>query len=282
MGFEMNITDILSPGFDWFVLLKVIIVIIIGFILSWFIRISLYKLLIRALPHNLAKTISRVIYYVLVLLVILVILSILGIDLTGVLVAGGIIGIILGFALQNTVANLFSGLFLYWEKPFRTGDVIKVGEVEGSVLDISIMSTKIRGLDGVVTRIPNQNIFQSNITNYSGSIARRIEFRVGIAYSEDAEKAYRVLEETVKNHPLILVKPEPEIFVVELGSSSVDILVRVWVPNTNYIPWRVRRELLWRLKKALTEAGIEIPFIQTDIWFRSPLKIEVVEKEKQV
>ncbi len=267
-------------GIDWFLVLEVIAVIVVGFIVSWFIRISLYKLLVRALPLRLSKTIARTVYYILILIVILTVLGIIGVDLTGVLVAGGIIGIILGFALQNTVANLFSGLFLHWEKPFKVGDVIRIGDVEGSVVDISILSTKIRGLDGVVTRIPNQTVFQSNIINYSGSIARRIDFRVGIAYKEDAEKAYEVLRKVVVEHPFVLVKPEPEIFVVELGSSSVDIMVRVWVPNTDLIPWIVKRELLWKLKKALTEAGIEIPFIQTDIWFRAPLKVEVIESKK--
>ena len=274
-----NVTITNVFGVDWFTILEVIAVIVIGFTLAWLIRMTLYKLLIRALPHQLSKTISRITYYILLLLVILTVLGVLGIDLTGVLVAGGIIGIILGFALQNTVANLFSGLFLLWEKPFRTGDIIRIGDVEGSVVDISIMSTKIRGLDGVVVRVPNQTVFQSNIVNYTGSVARRIEFRIGIAYSEDAEKAYNVLREVVTQHPYVLVKPEPEIFVVELGSSSVDIIVRVWVPNTGLIPWIVRRELLWRMKKALDDAGIEIPFIQTDIWFRTPLKVEVVKKQ---
>jgi len=260
---------------DWYAVLRAIIVLVVGFIFSWFIRLALYKSLIKILPLSLTRTISRAVYYVLIFLVIITVLSMLGIDLTGFVVAGGIVGIILGFALQNTIANLFSGIFLQWEKPFKIGSYVRIGDIEGFVSDVSIMSTKIRGLDGTVTRIPNYSVFQSNIINYHALVARRLEFIIGIAYKEDVEKAYEVIRKVLESHPLILVNPEPEVFVRELGSSSVDIAVRVWVPNIGMIPWIVRRELLWLLKKAITEEGIEIPFIQNDVWFRSPLKIEI-------
>jgi len=266
---------------DFILILKITVILVVGLILSYFIRTAIFKLLVRALPVRLAKSIARITYYVLILLVFITTLGVLGIDLTGLLVAGGVIGIILGFALQNTVANLFSGLFLQWEKPFKVGNVVRINDVEGFVVDVNIMSTRIRSLDGLLVRIPNQSVFQSNIINYHGTVARRIDFRVGIAYREDAEKAYEVLRRVVIEHPYVLVEPEPEIFVVELGTSSVDIMVRVWVPNIGLIPWHVKRELLWKLKKALTDAGIEIPFIQTDIWFRTPLKIQVEGLERK-
>ncbi|MET1160451.1 MAG: mechanosensitive ion channel family protein [Thermoprotei archaeon] len=271
------------PNIDWFLVLRIILIIVIGFAVAWFIRILLFKSLVRILPVKLSKNITRIVYYIIVFLVLISALGAAGVDLTGLLVAGGIVGIILGFALQNTVANLFSGLFLQWEKPFKVGDPVKIGNFEGVIMDIGIMSTKIRQFNGVITRIPNYTVFQSEITNYTASPVRRAEFRVGIAYREDAEKAYQVIRKVLDEHPLVLVYPEPDVFVTELGSSSVDILVRVWVPSQYWI--MVVKELLWKIKKAISDAGIEIPFIQNDVWFRSPLKVEVVgnmcsEKEK--
>ncbi|RLG80221.1 MAG: mechanosensitive ion channel family protein [Thermoprotei archaeon] len=261
-------------GIDWILIAKAVAVAVAGLTISWLLRLILFKVLVRALPVKLVRMITRIIYYVLVFLVLVSVLGTIGIDLTGLVVAGGVVGIILGFALQNTVANLFSGLFLQWEKPFKIGNGVKIGGIEGIVIDQSILSTRIRGYDGVIHRVPNYTIFQSEITNYHGSVARRVDFRIGIAYREDAEKAYNVIKAVLDQHPYVLADPPPDVFVVELASSSVDIMVRAWIPNVDGLPWKARMELLWLIKKAIDEAGIEIPFIQTDIWFRTPLKIE--------
>jgi len=275
-----NVTSTLFE-IDLMLVLKGILVMVVGLAVSWIIRILIYRSLSRIMPIHVSRIVSRIIYYLAVVVVFIMFLSVLKIDVSGFIFAGGIIGIVLGFALQSTVANLFSGIFLQWERVFKIGDYIRVGDIEGIVMDMSIMSTTIRGFDGTVIRIPNQTVFQSNIVNYGSLVVRRVDFKIGIAYREDAEKAIEVLRRVLEQHPFVLEDPMPDIYVSELGSSSVNITVRVWVPNTQGLPWRVRTELLWLLKKALTEAGIEIPFIQTDIWFRAPLEVRIVSEEKQ-
>ncbi|MCD6196597.1 MAG: mechanosensitive ion channel family protein, partial [Staphylothermus sp.] len=230
-----------------------IILIVVGVFVASLLRMLLYKLFIRFFPEPTSRNVSRAIYYIIIFIVGVSALGYLGIDLTGFMVAGGIIGIILGFALQSITANLFSGLFIYWEKPFKPGDLVKIGNVEGWVTDLTVMSTKIVGFDGVKVRIPNRTVFESLISNYYATRVRRIEFVVGIAYKEDAEKAYEVLYDVVKKHPLVLVEPEPDIFVYELGDSGVNILVRVWVPSRWDLTYKVMKDLLWAMKKALTE-----------------------------
>lgn len=252
-----------------------VMLIVVGVFVASLLRMLLYKLFIRFFPEPTSRNVSRAIYYIIIFVVGVSALGYLGIDLTGFMVAGGIIGIILGFALQSITANLFSGLFIYWEKPFKPGDLVKIGDVEGWVTDLTVMSTKIVGFDGVKVRIPNRTVFESLISNYYATRVRRIEFVVGIAYKEDAEKAYEVLYDVVKKHPLVLVEPEPDIFVYELGDSGVNILVRVWVPSRWDLTYRVMKDLLWAMKKALTEHGIEIPFIQNDVWFRTPLRVKI-------
>lgn len=274
-----NITGILMSWFtrtSWERILLALIVFTIGVLVGYLLRVLVYRGSIKIMPVYISSALSRIIYYVIIVLAVLSALQIMGVDLTGFIIAGGILGIILGFALQSIVANLVSGLFLYWERPFKPGDVVEIGDTIGVVSDITIMSTRIIGLDGVVVRIPNDKVFTSTIRNITAKPAKRIEFTIGIAYKEDAEKAYEVLRRVVEDHPLILVEPKPEIFVEELADSSVNIKVRVWVPSREWI--RVKRELLWKLKKAITDAGIEIPFPQRDLWFRSPIRV-ILENE---
>ncbi len=270
----LSILNVLG-SIDWLHLILAITLIVIGSAIAYVVRRTLYKLLIRFLPKQISLLTAKIVYYALVILFVISALGTLGIDLTGLVIAGGILGIILGFALQSVTANLVSGLFLYWERPLKPGDLVEINGSLGVVVDISAMSTKILGLDGILIRIPNEKVFNSIIKNVESNIARRIDFIIGIAYKEDAERAIKVLYKVVNEHPLVLVNPEPDIFVENLGNSSVDIKVRVWVPSKEWIS--VKKELLWKMKKALTEAGIEIPFPQHDLWFRNDLVVKVVK-----
>ena len=250
-----------------------LIIVVLGFIVGYTLKILVYRGSIRVVPVYIAGAVSKALYYVIVILTIIVALGVLGIDLTGFIIAGGILGIILGFALQSTVANFVSGIFLYWERPFKPGDLVEVEGIIGKVLEVSVLSTTIMGLDGIVVRVPNDKVFTSTIKNFIKNPVRRVDLTIGIAYKEDAEKAYNIIKNVLEQHPLVLVEPEPEAFVSELGDSSVNITVRFWVPSQEYLS--VRKQLLWLIKKALTNAGIEIPFPQHDIWFRMPLEVRV-------
>ncbi len=276
MSIQGNVTSIITNLFTRVNLenvLVALIVVVLGFLVGYALRLLVYRGSMRLMPAYIANAVSKTLYYVIVSLAVIVALGALGIDLTGFIIAGGILGIILGFALQSTVANFVSGLFLYWERPFKPGDLVEVEGVVGRVLEVSVLSTTIIGLDGVVVRVPNDKVFTSMIRNFIRNPIRRIEFVIGIAYREDAEKAYNVIRNVLEEHPLVLVNPPPETFVSELGDSSVNITVRAWVPSQEYL--NVRRELLWSIKKALTGAGIEIPFPQHDVWFRSPLEVRL-------
>ncbi len=253
-----------------------LLVFAVGFALAYVFRRLTFRAAYKVVPLHIAKAISGFIYYVIVIIVMMTILSIFGVSITGVLVAGGIAGIVLGFASQTIVSNLLAGIFLYWDKPFKPGDPVNVEGIAGIVQEISILSTRIQTWDGVYVRIPNEKVFTATITNYARMPVRRVELKVSIAYKEDFGKAKEVIARVLDEHPLVLVQPEPVIFTSELGSDGVEITVQAWAPTSEWIT--VKRELLWNIKKALTEAGIEIPFPQRDIWFRTPLKVEVTTK----
>ncbi|MCS7121507.1 MAG: mechanosensitive ion channel family protein [Archaeoglobaceae archaeon] len=229
------------------------------------VGLKLRRLLSDKISKDQLELILKVTYYSIVLIAVVSILPILGISLTGLLVAGGITGIILGFASQNVVSNFISGLFLLAEKPIKIGDQVTIEGVSGFVEDVRVMSTIIRTYDGLYVRIPNQRVFTSNITNLVANVARRFEYTVSISYSDDAEKAINIIKEIVEENPFVLKNPEPQVFVNNLGENGVDLVVRIWVPVTELS--NVRVSLLWKIKKALEDNGIEIPFPQRVIRF---------------
>ncbi|MEM1526663.1 MAG: mechanosensitive ion channel family protein [Ignisphaera sp.] len=243
-----------------------------GVIVSVLIRKSITKFLSTKISRALAANIARVVYYTLLLISLIAALGAIGIDLTGLAIAGGFAGIVIGIALQPILSNLFSGIYLMIEKTVNVGEFVEINNNLGEIVNISPMFTRIRTVDGHIVSIANTQIIGSVIKNYSKAIARRVEFNISIAYKENAEKAYNIVKRILDEHPYILVNPFPDVFVSELGQSGVNIKVRVWTPPQ--VAYDVVKDLLWRIKKALSEEGIEIPFTQVDIWFRTPLIID--------
>ena len=216
------------------------------------------------------EIIVKIIWYSIVGVALIFILSLLGVNPAGLLAAGGIAGIVIGFASQSIVSNLISGVFLIIERPINIGDQVAIGESSGFVEDISIISTTIRKYDGLYVRIPNEKVFTTSITNYVAHVVRRLEYIIGIRYSDDADKAIRIIKNVLDLIPLTLKKPEPQAFVDNLGDNAVNIFVRFWVPATEWYP--VKMELLWKLKIALEKEGIEVAFPQRVLWFANELK----------
>ncbi|ANF22727.1 mechanosensitive ion channel family protein [Thermococcus piezophilus] len=221
---------------------------------------------------------AKIFYYTFITVAFFLSLNFAGVStqLSALLAAAGITGIVLGFSAQTVVSNFISGLFMYFDKPLNIGDPVKIGELGGVVEDIRILSTRIRAWDGTLIRIPNEKLFNSNIINLQGYPARRVDVRIGIAYSADIEKAIEVIRETLDKMPLVLAEPEPLIFVEDLGDNAVILSIRAWAPSEKW--FNVKTELISKVKKALDEAGIEIPFPQRVNWFAEPLRIKL-EKE---
>jgi small-conductance mechanosensitive channel len=216
------------------------------------------------------EVISKLVYYAIIVTAVIVILPTIGVKLSGLLVAGGIAGLAIGFASQSIIGNLISGIFLIIERPIKIGNSVNIEGTAGIVEDIRIMSTTLRDFDGLFVRIPNQKVFTSNITNFVANVARRFEYVVGIRYSDDADKALKVIRGLIEAHPFALKNPEPQVFVDNLGDSAVNIIVRIWAPTSEW--FGLKTELLWKIKKALENEGIEIPFPQRMVWFANELR----------
>jgi len=258
--------------------LFVVVVMVVATIVAKLITTNLRRALIDKMKRDQLELMLKIIYFGIIAIAFIGVLPTLGLELSGLLVAGGIVGIVIGFASQSVVANLVSGIFLISEKPIKIGDQVNIDGVAGFVEDVNILSTIIRTYDGLYVRIPNEKVFTSNITNYVAHIARRFEYVIGIRYSDDAEKAIEIIKNLIEDHPFALKNPEPQVFVDNLGDNSVNIVVRIWAPSTEW--YSVKMELLWKIKTELERNGIEIPFPQRVVWFANELTANVEGKEE--
>lgn len=207
--------------------------------------------------------ILRVVYWITFAIGFMLLLAFFGINVTPLFAIFGGLSFILGFALQETLGNLASGLMIIVLKPFDTGDYIQVGSSSGFVDEMSVVSTKIRTFDNQIIVVPNSKIWGDVITNVSASEERRVDLVFGIALSDSAQQAIEILNRLVSAHSLCLAEPVTEIFVGELGDSSVNIFCRPWVKSDDY--WTVYWDLTGQAKEAFDAEGISIPFPQRDV-----------------
>jgi len=204
-----------------------------------------------------------VVYWLTIVVGLMIVLAALGVDITPLFAMVGGASFIIAFALQETLGNLASGLMIMINRPFDEGDLVKISGLLGKVVHVSVVSTTITTPDNQIIVIPNSKVWGDVITNVTASDKRRIDLVFGIGYDDSIEKAQRILEELVANHPLVLDDPEPVIQVHELADSSVNFVVRPWVVTENY--WEVHWDFQRSVKEAFDAHDVSIPFPQRDV-----------------
>lgn len=204
----------------------------------------------------------------------------IGLDLTPVLAGMGVAGIVIGFALQDTLSNFASGMMLLIYRPFDVGDWVFAGGVEGKVSKVSLVNTTIRTFSNEVLIIPNSKIWGDVIINRTYERVRRVDLLFGVAYSDPIEKVERILKEVVEADERVLRSPEYIIALDTLGDSSVNFIVRPWVRTDDYMD--VMREMTREVKMRFDAEGINIPFPQQDVHLHlADDSKELVIKNKQ-
>lgn len=200
----------------------------------------------------------------LVLLIgILIAMSQFGIEVTPLLAGLGMVGFIVGFALQDTLSNFASGLMILIYRPFDEGDLVEAAGVKGTVSKLSLVSTTILTLDNQKLVVPNSKIWGDVIRNVTAQTQRRVDMVFSIGYSDDIPKAENVLMEILSNHKSVLKNPEPMVRLHTLNESSVDFVVRPWVKTEDY--WNVYWDVTRTVKQRFDQEEISIPFPQRDI-----------------
>lgn len=209
--------------------------------------------------------------------------SIWGIDATAWVASAGIIGIAVGFAAKDTLANLISGVSIVADAPYKIGDyiVLDTGE-RGIVTHLGIRSTRLLTRDDVEISIPNAVIGAAKITNESGGpwVKQRIRVSIGVAYGSDTEKVVRVLEEVANENATVLDNPVPRVRMRSFGASSLNFDLLGWIATPEQ-RGLVIHELLMEIDRRFREEDIEIPFPQSDIHIRSGLRPQAAEEKHE-
>jgi small conductance mechanosensitive channel len=198
-----------------------------------------------------------------ILLGILIGLGQMGVSLGPMLAGLGVAGFIVGFALQDTLANFASGFMIVVYEPYDVGDLIEVAGVSGKVAGMSLVATSIKTLDNQVLVIPNSRIWGDVIRNVTAQRIRRVDLTFGVAYDSDLDEVEQILTDLVEKDERVLSDPAPNIRVHELGDSAVVFIVRPWCMTDDY--WEVYWDLTRAAKIAFDEAGVGIPFPQRDV-----------------
>ena len=215
------------------------------------------------LSQLLKRMVTSIVRNTVLILGVLIALSQIGFSLGPLLAGMGLVGFVVGFALQDTLSNFAAGMLILIYRPFDVDDVIEAGGVSGLVSEMSLVNTTFLTFDNQTIIVPNGKIWGDVIKNVTAQTVRRIDLIFGIAYSDDIEKAEKVMAEVVAAHPAVLEDPPTMIRLHELGDSSVNYIVRPWVNKDDY--W----ETFWALNRAMKmrfdEEGISIPFPQRDV-----------------
>ena len=251
-----------------FAILLTIIIVVAGFLIAHTVRLLVTRYIGTKLPIDARRTTGRMIYYGIVAIALMSALGVSGLDLSGLFIAGGFAGIIVGFATQSLFSNLISGIFLHIDKPMKIGDPVlitgKLPEVAGIVVEVTALSSRMRMFDGTYVRLPNSDVFLSQIRNFSTAVARRVELTFSIAYKEDTSRVIGLIRKSLDETPLVLVEPAPDLYVDKLGDSSVEINVWCWVPFSVWFD--MKKKLVEQLKHVLDANGVEIPFPQRVVY----------------
>lgn len=223
----------------------------------------------RTLTHTsridltLTSFFSSLVRYLVLVFTAIAVLSQFGIQTASLIAVLGAAGLAIGLAMQGTLSSIAAGVMLLIFRPFRIGDYVEVSGQAGTVAAINLFITELTTPDNKQIIVPNSNIWGQSVVNHSYHPTRRLDLQFGIGYGDDIDLATGIIRETLESEERALKDPEPMIVVGDLGASSVDLTVRVWVTAGDY--WPLKFDLTKRLKLAFDARGVGIPYPQMDV-----------------
>ncbi|MGH7570398.1 MAG: mechanosensitive ion channel family protein [Gemmatimonadota bacterium] len=241
--------------------LVVALLVVLVFVgIYWLMARALKPVLDRGrLGEDASQLLIVVLRYVVLGFGILLALGQLGLNITGLLAGLGVAGLALGFAAKDTLANFIAGMTILWDRPFRVGDRVEIDGEFGQVKRITLRSTRIHTNQNIVIIIPNQSVVNNKIINHTMQAATRIDVPFGIAYEADIDAARAAILGLTAGDERLRTRPAPDVVVTEMAESAVNFRLRFWLKNPHEeVP--IEYEYTERIKKALDEAGIEIPY----------------------
>ena len=273
---EANLPDL---GFDWGQLLEMLQTKGIDFGINVVIALAIFylgKMVISLVVRGIRKVMQRqevdktletfvcnLVRMVLLVIVIIAAIGQLGIQTTSFIAIFGAAGLAVGLALQGSLSNFAAGVLIVLFRPYRVGDFIEAAGISGVVEQVQILATILKTGDNKQIIVPNGQIMDSIITNYSANDKRRVDMVVGVSYDDDLDKVRSTIEELIAAEERVLEEPACTIAVSALADSSVNFVVRPWVKTADY--WGVMFDLTEAIKKRFDKEGISFPFPQQDV-----------------
>jgi len=242
-----------------------LIILIGGWVAAGWVRRKLLRVLERTprVDQTLRPVIASVVRYIILVFVLIAVLARFGVQTTSIIALLAAGGLAVGLALQGTLQNIAAGIMLLFLRPFRVGDYIDAEGLAGTVNEIGLFTTQMRTYDGIYVEVPNGQLWNRAIRNYSRVEARRLDLAVGIAYDDDIDKALAAMMDLLVKDERVNDDPEPQVMVKELGDSAVNLNLRCWIAPGDY--WSLRFDLTKAIKQRLDAEGITIPFPQRDV-----------------
>jgi|SRR6185312_6204497 len=273
MGIEKTWNLLVQKLLGWmrdFILLlpnlAVAVLVLVGFWLVAKMARSLLLRLLHRVSHSeqVTRLLAQTVFLAFLAAGFFVSLGIVGLQKTvaSLLAGAGILGLALGFAFQDIAANFMAGIYLSIERPFRVGHLIQTKDFLGIVQRVHLRWTEIGSPQGQVVLIPNKQVFENPITNYSTSGKRRVDVKLGVSYGDDLEKVRQVTLKTLERISVRKPESDVEMFFEKFGDSSIDLVARFWIDfaskQSDFLA--AQSEAIEKLKKAFDDNGITVPF----------------------
>lgn len=275
--FKINETPItLMP------LLRLIIIVLIGYLVSKFVRYIIRRVEARRKvdKSSVFFILDKLIHYLIIFVATIAGFTTLGIDFTNLTLIAGALSVGIGFGLQNIVSNFVSGLTIMFERSLKVGDYIEMEDgYTGSVMEINARSTRINTNDNIDVVIPNSDLVTNKIINWTlRDSIKRVKIPFGVAYGTDKDLVKTAAIEAAENVTYTLTNmkgKEPEVWMTGFGDNSLDFVLLVWVSKYGVRrPNRIKASFLWELDSAFNKHGIEVPFPQRVVHYAKQDKLE--------
>ena len=247
--------------------IRLVIAVAISFLTFWLINRVAKKIAEKLEKKGVDKTLSRTLIYVAKLIaksvIIVCLIGYLGIDTSAIVALIASLGLCIGLAVNGALSNVAGGVLIIVTRPFNVDDYIEAQGVSGTVNEIRMTNTKLITPDNKVVYIPNSELANGNIINYSATGTRRVEFVFGIDYSSDLDKAKEIIRNILESDERVLKEKDVFVRLSEHGDSSLKIKARAWTKSSDY--WNVYFDTVEAVKADFDKNGIKIPFNQLDV-----------------
>lgn len=247
-------------------------------VLIWFVGTTVAKVasngvrrvLLRqdGIDPSLANFAARAVNVLGLVIVVVFVLNLFGINTTSIAAMLGAITLAIGLALRDTLANVAAGIMILVTRPFLTGHYIQIGDDAGTVRAINLFNTELASLDNIQIIVPNKQLWESTLKNYSAHERRRLDMVIGVDYGSDLDQAVAIIRRRIDADPRALQEPEPFVKVTALGQSSVDITLRVWCQADQLFDMKF--DLTKGIKERFDQAGIAIPYPHIELVHKGP------------